>query len=74
MSQHHHFSSAQTLSVAEALYQKKVMSYPRTDSKLITEYEFAYLKANLKKYQELLGREFYPLTQKHEKNMSIQIK
>ncbi len=60
MSQHHHFSSAQTLSVAEALYQKKVMSYPRTDSKLITEYEFAYLKANLKKYQELLGREFLP--------------
>ncbi|MDT2872213.1 DNA topoisomerase [Lactococcus lactis] len=58
MSQYHHFSSAQTLSVAEALYQKKVMSYPRTDSKLITEYEFAYLKANLKKYQELLGREF----------------
>lgn len=60
MSQHHHFYSAQTLSVAEALYQKKVMSYPRTDSKLITEYEFGYLKANLKKYQELLGREFLP--------------
>ncbi|MCB6851385.1 type IA DNA topoisomerase [Lactococcus lactis] len=60
MSQHHHFSSAQTLSVAESLYQKKVMSYPRTDSKLITEYEFAYLKVNLKKYQELLGRDFSP--------------
>lgn len=60
MSQHHHFSSAQTLSVAESLYQKKVMSYPRTDSKLITEYEFAYLKVNLKKYQELLGRKFPP--------------
>ncbi|MCW2280213.1 type IA DNA topoisomerase [Lactococcus lactis] len=60
MSQHHHFSSAQTLSVAESLYQKKVMSYPRTDSKLITEYEFAYLKVNLKKYQELLRRDFPP--------------
>lgn len=60
MSQHHHFSSAQTLSVAESLYQKKVMSYPRTDSKLITEYEFTYLKVNLKKYQELLGRKFPP--------------
>jgi DNA topoisomerase-3 len=60
MSQHHHFSSAQTLSVAESLYQKKVMSYPRTDSKLITEYEFAHLKVNLKKYQELLGRGFPP--------------
>lgn len=60
MSQHHHFSSAQTLSVAESLYQKKVMSYPRTDSKLITEYEFAYLKVNLKKYQKLLGRDFSP--------------
>ena len=60
MSQNYQFSADQTLSIVAELYQKEVMSYPRTDSKLITEYEFAYLKANLKAYQALVGLDFVP--------------
>ncbi|MDG4984559.1 DNA topoisomerase [Lactococcus lactis] len=60
MSQHYQFSAEQTLAVVAELYQKKIMSYPRTDSKLITEYEFAYLKVKLKAYQALVGIDFEP--------------
>lgn len=58
MSQKYQIDAADTLKIAQALYQKKFTSYPRTDSHYITENEFAYLKANVKSYQRLIDLEF----------------
>ena len=44
------YSASKTLSVAQSLYDKKILSYPRTDTNFIGTPEFNYLKANLKGY------------------------
>lgn len=38
----------------QALYEAKLLTYPRTDSEYLTQQEFDYLAANLDQYQELL--------------------
>lgn len=43
MSQHYQWSPDYTLQMAQELYTKEVTSYPRTDSKTITHFEFSYL-------------------------------
>lgn len=48
------FDSAKTESIIESLYLKKYLSYPRTDTRFITEEEFDYLKNYLKSYQEVV--------------------
>lgn len=58
MSKKHHITADQTLEIVKELRNKGYMSYPRTDSTLITEDEFAYLKAKGKDYQELLDFPF----------------
>ncbi|MEY8514905.1 type IA DNA topoisomerase [Lactococcus taiwanensis] len=68
MSRHYQFTAAYTLELAEKLYQNKVMSYPRTDCRLITEYEFAYLRTNLEAYQALLGISFLPVHKEARKS------
>jgi len=52
------YPTKKTDSVLQKLYQDGVLSYPRTDSELITTNEFAYLKTSLAKYQALLGVSF----------------
>ncbi|MCL1950777.1 MAG: DNA topoisomerase [Turicibacter sp.] len=52
------YPTKKTDSILQKLYQDGVLSYPRTDSELITTNEFAYLKKNLGKYQQLLGADF----------------
>ena len=52
------YPTKKTDSLLQKLYQDGVLSYPRTDSELITTNEFAYLKKNLSRYQELLGLDF----------------
>jgi len=49
------YSPSEVLKIAQGLYEKKVLSYPRTDSHFITDNEFAYIKSNLSKYQEYIG-------------------
>lgn len=51
------YSSKKTTKVIQDLYDRGFLSYPRTDSELITTSEFEYLKDNLNSYKELLGLE-----------------
>ena len=52
------YSPAQVLKLAQSLYEKKLLTYPRTDTAFITENEFFYLLKNLESYQELIGKSF----------------
>jgi DNA topoisomerase-3 len=52
------YSPAQVLKFAQNLYEKKLLSYPRTDSQFITEAEFAYLSSNIEAYQNIAGKCF----------------
>lgn len=49
------YSADKTLSIAQKLYEKKVLSYPRSDTNYIGSTEFDYLKSNLSRYLELAG-------------------
>src|SRR5690606_24436508 len=49
------YSLSETLKIAQGLYEKKLISYPRTDTHFITENEFAYLKKHLSEYQNSAG-------------------
>lgn len=50
-------SADDTLKAVQTLYEKKLLSYPRTDSNFITHNEFDYLKANLERYKSFLEYE-----------------
>ena len=52
------YSPAKVLEVVQSLYEKKILTYPRTDCNYITESEFEYLSNNVEKYQSLLGVSF----------------
>ncbi|HEM3667506.1 TPA: type IA DNA topoisomerase [Streptococcus suis] len=55
------FEPTRTESLIESLYLKKYLSYPRTDTRYITEDEFDYLKNYLKSYQEVIDCPFEPV-------------
>lgn len=55
------FEPTRTESLIESLYLKKYLSYPRTDTRYITEDEFDYLKNYLKRYQEVIDCPFEPV-------------
>ena len=42
----------------QILYEKKLVTYPRTDSRHITPSEFAYLAGQVDDYQQLIGHPF----------------
>jgi len=46
----YNLSANQTLKIVQSLYEKKYVSYPRTDTTYIGKPEFNYLKQNLNKY------------------------
>ena len=52
------YSPAKVLSVMQGLYEKKLVSYPRTDTQHITPGEFSYLAAQAEKYQQLIDAPF----------------
>lgn len=52
------YSPAKVLELVQGLYEKKLLTYPRTDTPYITLNEFSYLKNNLSEYQKLLQVEF----------------
>ena len=49
------YSPSEVLKIAQSLYEKKVLSYPRTDSHYITDNEFSYIKNNLSNYQKCIN-------------------
>ncbi|WP_432363057.1 DNA topoisomerase 3 [Sporosarcina sp. UB5] len=51
-------SPANVLKTMQNLYEKKLVTYPRTDARHITPNEFAYLKDQVGDYQQLIGHPF----------------
>ncbi|MHC8514791.1 type IA DNA topoisomerase [Sporosarcina sp. ITBMC105] len=51
-------SPADVLKIMQGLYEKKLVTYPRTDARHITPNEFAYLKDQVGDYQQLIGHSF----------------
>lgn len=51
------YGASETLKIMQDLYEKKILSYPRTDSNYIGSPEFNYLKENLSKYLNLVNEE-----------------
>ncbi|GKV70606.1 DNA topoisomerase [Sporosarcina sp. NCCP-2716] len=51
-------SPATVLKTMQTLYEKKLVSYPRTDTRHITPSEFNYLAAAAVDYQQLIGQPF----------------
>lgn len=49
------YGASETLKIMQGLYEKKVVSYPRTDCNYIGSPEFEYLKGNLSNYLNLVG-------------------
>lgn len=59
------FSSKKTLDIAQSLYEKKLTSYPRTDSNYINEENFSNIRRFLPKFsQDLFDAEFSFLVDK----------
>ncbi|MCT6922833.1 type IA DNA topoisomerase [Metasolibacillus sp.] len=55
------YSPEKTLKIAQTLYEKRVLSYPRTDSKYISENEYEYLKDLVGDLKNLLNIDFEPI-------------
>jgi len=53
-------TASDTLKAVQALYEAKLLTYPRTDTSYITDNEFDYLKQNLSKYCNFLQVEDTP--------------
>ena len=51
-------SPANVLKTMQNLYEKKLVTYPRTDSRHITTSEFAYLADQVEDYQSLINQPF----------------
>lgn len=52
------YSPTKALELAQSLYEKKLLTYPRSGSQHITDSEFNYLVNNVKKLQKVFGAEF----------------
>ncbi|MGP4060529.1 DNA topoisomerase 3 [Halobacillus sp. H74] len=52
------YTPSQVLKTMQKLYEKRLVSYPRTDCNFITENEFAYLVKTLNSYQDTLNVSF----------------
>ncbi|MFD3388552.1 DNA topoisomerase 3 [Lactobacillus salivarius] len=56
-------TASETLKAVQSLYEKKLLSYPRSDCNYITEAEFAYLKENIDNYAILFNKDVSLFTQ-----------
>lgn len=52
------YSPSDTLKIVQDLYEKKLLSYPRTDCNYITDSEFEYLLANVEDYKKVANVSF----------------
>ena len=57
MSKLYHYDATKTKELVQSLYQKGYLSYPRTDSTLITTNEFAYLVEHIEDYQKVINKQ-----------------
>lgn len=51
-------SPANVLKIMQGLYEKKIVTYPRTDSRHITPSEFSYLAEQVEDYQKVINHPF----------------
>jgi DNA topoisomerase-3 len=58
------YSPAKVLSTMQKLYEKKLVTYPRTDTQFITPNEFAYLENQVESYQKLIQQPFEVVSRK----------
>lgn len=61
------YSPSHVLKITQSLYEKKLVSYPRTDSQIITHNEYNYLNECLNKYQQIVGKTFQPISRINNK-------
>ena len=62
------FDASTTEQLVEKLYLKKYLSYPRTDTRYITQEEFDYLSRNIAAYQRVLQCSFEVVHPESRKN------
>ncbi|MFJ7954293.1 DNA topoisomerase [Lysinibacillus sp. NPDC096418] len=55
------YSPDKTKKIAQSLYEKRVLSYPRSDSRHISENEYDYLKELVSDFKNLLNVDFEPI-------------
>ncbi|MFD1021081.1 type IA DNA topoisomerase [Thalassobacillus hwangdonensis] len=61
------YSPSHVLKTMQKLYEKRLVSYPRTDCNFITNSEFSYLVNNLEKYKQAMNVSFTPASLKPNK-------
>ncbi|UOQ44264.1 DNA topoisomerase 3 [Halobacillus salinarum] len=61
------YTPSHVLKTVQKLYEKRFVSYPRTDCNFITENEFSYLVKHVNQYQETLNVSFTPASLKPNK-------
>ena len=61
------YSPADVLKTVQGLYEKKIVSYPRTDTQLITNNEFAYLAEKVEAFQQVAGKSFEVISKEPNK-------
>lgn len=52
------YSIADTLKIVQSLYEKKILTYPRTDTDVITHSEYDYLLNNIEKLKQVYNKDF----------------
>ena len=52
------YTLKEVLDTAQELYDKSILTYPRTECNYITENEFSYIKDNVSNYQKVIENEF----------------
>ncbi|HDE4503626.1 TPA: DNA topoisomerase III [Staphylococcus aureus] len=52
------YSPEKTKNIVQSLYEKKILSYPRTDCNYITSEEYLYLKENLQSLMNVYNKHF----------------
>lgn len=63
-------SPANVLKAMQGLYEKKLVTYPRTDSRHITPNEFAYIVGQVEAYQRLINQPF-PIASRSSKKRYV---
>lgn len=61
------YSPTNVLEIMQSLYEKKMVTYPRTDCNYITDSEFNYLVQNVTEYQSLVNISFPANTEKQKR-------
>jgi len=61
------YSPAKVLKTMQSLYEKKLVTYPRTDTQFITPHEFTYLESQVEAYQQLIHQPFDVASRKPSK-------